>query len=138
MDVIGAEDERGAPDHDPHDEKQDGNEEPRGDRGEGLREGHEEQDQDEDEPDVVRLPDRGEGLLDGGPLLLRPWPMGDDVEDSAPEVGPTGQAVDHQRDDDHARDQVGRGHRAAPVPGVRGAWTIWRRRSVAVTAPRKR
>ena len=79
----------------------------------------EEHDDDEDQPDVVRLPDRADGVLDERALLRLARAGRQQIPDAAAEVGAAEQGVEHERD---ARSRPPRGSSG----GMRGARRVGR------------
>ena len=110
-----AEGEAGAAQDDPQRRQRDRHVEGREDRAEGRREGGPEDDEDEDQPDVVGLPDGGQRALDQRPrpraLLV---PAGDQVPEAAAEVGAAEERVEGRPDPEDRRRRCRRGSRALP------------------------
>jgi hypothetical protein len=73
---------------------------------ERAREAGEEQDDDQDQPDVIRFPDRGDGVVGQAPLPLGPGAGGEQVPDAAAEVRSRQDAVGNQRCEHHGGDGV--------------------------------
>jgi hypothetical protein len=74
------------------------------------REGGEEHHHDEDQPDVVGLPDRRQRLLDELALRAGAPAEGEQIPEAAAEIGAAGERVDGQPAEHGEGGQVGEGH----------------------------
>ena len=85
-------------------------------------------DEGDDQPDVVRLPHRGDGVLTEG---ANPGALGtgrEGLEDADPEVGSAGDAVGEDREGQEAEDDQ-LAHGVSPLPQAArdwpGGWMPW-------------
>ena len=109
-----AEGEAGAAQDDPEGGQGERHVERRHHRAEGLREGGPEDDEDEDQPDVVGLPDGGQRALDQRPRPLALLGVaGDQVPETGAEVGAAEDRVEGGADPEDRGADVGLGHGAA-------------------------
>ena len=77
---------------------------------EGARKAREEQHDDEDEPDVVGLPDGTHRARDGVALGVAAWSAGEGVEDATAEVGARQDAVRAEAQHDKRAHRLSRTH----------------------------
>ena len=114
-----AEGKAGAAQDDPEGRDRDRHVERRHHRVEGRGEGRPEDDQAEDQPDVVGLPDRGQRALDRRPRPLPALgPAGDQVPEAAAEVGAAEQRVEGHAEPEDRRGDVGEAHASLPARGA--------------------
>ena len=116
LSVVLAEDECGAAQDDADEDRRHRDVQGRHDGGERGREGGEEDHDDQDEPDVVSLPDRPDGVLDGRPLARRPGSPGQEVPHATAVIRAAREGIDHERRQDHRPQPVLNRH--ATLPGA--------------------
>src|SRR4029077_9757971 len=96
----------------------------------------EEQHDGEDQPDVVRLPDRADGVRDELALPILAWAAGEQVPYTTAEVRAREQRVRVESQEDRACENVGERHGTDRYV-MRGAWflTVWTGRAARIVGP---
>ena len=113
---VAPERKRGATQYDADQDKGQGDVQQGPEPGERGRKAGEEQHQREDQPDVVRLPDRADGLGDELALPLLTWTAGEKVPDATAKIRPSEQRVGVEgHENDHGQ-HVRERHVPLPAP----------------------